>query len=66
MADQIKFTIEEDGTITTETDKVSPVNHKSADDFLRYVKTLAGGAVKVTKKTPHGHSHHKNEQKVGR
>ncbi len=66
MADNVEFKIEDDGTISTTTDKISPVNHSNGDDFLRYVKTLAGGAVKVTKKAPHGHSHQKNKQEVGR
>ena len=65
MADTIEFTIEDDGTITTKTDEVSPVNHKSADELLKYCRELAGGTV-VEKKLPHGHSHQKGKVTVGR
>lgn len=65
MADKIEFTVEEDGTITTKTDEVSPVNHKSADDLLRFCRELAGGAVKETK-LPHGHSHKHGQVKAER
>ncbi len=64
MADKIEFKIEEDGTISTSTDQVSPTVHRNADEFLRYVKTLGGGAVKVTKKVQHGHQH--TQVKAGR
>jgi len=65
MADSISFEIELDGTITVKTDEVSPVNHKSADQFLKMVKELAGGEVKETK-LPHSHGTQKNQIKVGR
>ena len=64
--DSVGFKLEDDGTWSIETDKISPVNHKSGDDVIRFFKTLAGGTTTVKKKTPHGHVHHKNEQKVGR
>ena len=41
--DQMKITILEDGTIKTETDKVSAPNHSNAEAFLRLVAQLCGG-----------------------
>jgi hypothetical protein len=42
MSDKINITILEDGTITIETDSISPSNHVSADQFLEMVERLAG------------------------
>jgi hypothetical protein len=63
MADSIKLDIETDGTISVSTDEISPTNHKSADDFLRMCKELAGGTV-IEKKLPHGHKHQQSKVKV--
>jgi hypothetical protein len=66
MADIIKFTIETDGTITTQTDDaISPVNHKNADDFLKYAAELAGGKVTTTP-LPHKSGHKHTHIKAGR
>lgn len=43
MADEIKFKIEDDGKISYTTDKISPMNHRSADDLFRYTKSRMGG-----------------------
>jgi hypothetical protein len=58
--DSVKITILEDGTIRTETSKVSGPNHQSAEAFLRDVSKLAGGEVTRTRKggaTAHAHTH---------
>lgn len=58
MSDQIKISINEDGVIKMETDKVSAANHSNAEGFLRHIVSLAGGKVKrVMKPGAHAHSH---------
>ena len=52
MSDTIKITVLEDGTIKTETDKVSMPNHANAEAFLRDMGRLAGGP--VVRKAKHG------------
>ena len=44
MSDTLKITILADGTIRTESDQISQANHASAEEFLRQVRTLTGGA----------------------
>ena len=41
--DSMRITILEDGTIKTETDRVSAPNHSNAESFLRLMATLTGG-----------------------
>ena len=60
-----EITIEPDGTITSKTDEIAPLDHRSADDFLKMVKRLQGGAIAETKQ-PHSHKHTGHQQKVGR
>jgi len=43
MADTMQITILEDGTIKVETDKISMVNHQTAEAFMRNVALAAGG-----------------------
>jgi hypothetical protein len=65
MADTFKITILEDGTIKTETDKVSMPNHANAEAFLREMGRLAGGSVERKRRVSslqqsaeqHAHSH---------
>ena len=60
MADKIKITILEDGTIKTETDQVSMPNHSNAEGFLREIAKVAGGAVERRHKRGsalHSHDH---------
>ena len=52
MADTMKITILDDGTIKVETDSVSPQNHMSAEAFMRHVATAGGG--KQSRKHNHG------------
>jgi hypothetical protein len=56
--DTVKITILEDGTIKTETDKVSMANHSNAEGFLRQMFHLAGGScTRVFKHGLHVHEH---------
>lgn len=60
MADQIKITILEDGTISIDTGAISGANHASADQFLGEIAKLAGGTRETQKKKEkvmHVHSH---------
>jgi hypothetical protein len=41
--DKITITILPDGTIKAETDKVSAINHASAEAFMRQLATAGGG-----------------------
>jgi hypothetical protein len=61
--DQIQVEILEDGTIKTETDSISSANHSNADDFLKEMFRLAGGAAEIEFKRPIAvtethHEHH--------
>lgn len=53
--DTITITILEDGTIKTETDKVSMPNHGSAEAFLRETFQMAGGSMRREFKHRHIH-----------
>lgn len=52
MADKIKITILDDGTLKIETDKISGANHLNAHQFLAEMSRLAGG--EITIKSKHG------------
>jgi hypothetical protein len=59
-SDILSIEILDDGTIRTTTDVVSGANHANAEQFLKYLATLAGGdtvRVKRTDAHAHGHSH---------
>lgn len=56
MSDTMRITILEDGTIRTDTDKISAAAHQSAEGFLSGVAKLAGG--EATRRSKHGHQHH--------
>lgn len=57
MPDVMKLTVLPDGTIKSETDRVSTPNHMSAEAFLREVARLAGGKVDIKHRHgQHGHS----------
>ncbi len=65
MKPLMTITIEDDcKTITTECGKVAALDHQLADDYLKDVKLGMGGAVKETKKSPHGHAHNRVQQKA--
>lgn len=58
--DVLQIEILPDGTIKTTTDPISPANHQSAEQFLKGVTELAGGAVTRTRKqgkAQHVHQH---------
>lgn len=60
-ADTLAIEILEDGTIKTTTDAVSGANHANAEQFLKFIATLAGGETTRTRRgdvhSHHGHSH---------
>lgn len=60
-ADTLTIEILDDGTIKTTTDAVSGANHANAEQFLKYIATLAGGETNRTRRgdvhSHHGHSH---------
>jgi hypothetical protein len=60
--DTLKITILEDGTIKTETDKVSMPNHASAEMFIRECARLAGGTTEVKNKQRSTHTQQTQEQ----
>lgn len=58
-ADQLVIEILEDGTIRTSSDAVSGANHANAEQFLKYMATLAGGETSRAKRSDaHQHDHH--------
>lgn len=62
--DVLTFTILDDGTVRTETDKVSGANHASADALLKGIQTLLGGATDVKRKVAHAHVHAHHQHKA--
>ena len=50
--DKMQITILDDGTIKVETDKISPINHMTAESFLRNIAMASGG--KQERKHKHG------------
>lgn len=62
MSTPDKFEIEilPDGSIKTSCDEISQASHTNAENFLKEIFRLAGGAVNVQHK--HGHEHHSHEQ----
>lgn len=59
MSDTLKILILPDGTIRTETSKVSAPNHQSAEEFLMTVTRFTGGDVTRQRK---GHMHHHHHE----
>lgn len=58
MKDIITVTILDDGTIKTETDKISPASHLNAENFLKECFRMAGGKTTIEfKKGAHIHEH---------
>lgn len=66
-ADTLTIEILPDGTIKTTTDAVSGANHSNAEQFLKFMGTLAGGTTTRTKRgdvqttTHHHHEDHEHE-----
>lgn len=63
--DKLRISILEDGTIKTDTDRVSMSNHQSAEAFLRDVAKLAGGTETRKWKAGSMHSHQHSHGEVG-
>lgn len=63
--DAMKIEILEDGTIRTTTDAVSGANHANAEQFLKYMATMAGGETvrqaRADAHHHHGHGHHHHD-----
>ena len=60
--DILEIEILDDGTIKVTTDQISPANHLSADQFLKFISEMAGGETTKTKNR-HAHTHqHTHEQ----
>lgn len=58
MKDTMRIVILEDGTIKTETDKISAPAHQSAEAFLSTVSKFTGGeATRQRKAHAHVHQH---------
>ena len=55
--DVIRYEVLEDGTISIETDRVSGVNHVSADEMLAQLDAVMGGTRKTRKREGHEHKH---------
>lgn len=61
--DTLEIEILPDGTIKVSTDQISPANHLSADNFLKFLAEMAGG--EVTKaRNRRAHTHHHEHQHV--
>jgi hypothetical protein len=58
---QMELTILEDGTIKIATGNMAGEHHASADEFIKLVHQLAGGA-RETMSTREHHHHHHHEQ----
>lgn len=63
MSDILRITILGDGTVRTETDRISGPNHQSAEDFLTQITLLTGGdGMRNRKGAVHVHNHqHEHE-----
>lgn len=59
---QMSVTILDDGTVRMETGDMGGVTHKAADDFLKEVQRLLGGAVEVKSTKGQAHHHHHDHE----
>ena len=69
IADTLQIRIEEDGTITTVTGKMSAEVHQTAEEFLNEVHRLAGGErthehLAHQHQTVHVHNHNHEQQRI--
>lgn len=67
-ANTFEIKIEADGTLRIESGSMAGVAHQSADEFLKEVARLMGGAVvtnKVAQATHHHHHHHHDHSHEG-
>jgi len=61
--DELRYVIEEDGTISITTDAISAANHYAADELLSEIESLCGG-VRRTDKRKEKHVHVMNGRVV--
>lgn len=59
--DQFFCEVLEDGTIRSETNKISPANHSQGEAFFRLLAELTGGKREVKRKTGQAHVHQHEE-----
>ena len=58
MKAEMELTILEDGTIKINTGNMAGEHHASADEFIKLVQQLAGGARESKSTREHHHHHH--------
>lgn len=58
MKNRINYHIEEDGTVSFQTEDFSPEHHEDADKFLKVVEELLGGETERKVKKGHLRHHH--------
>lgn len=61
MTDNIRIEVLPDGRIKFTTDAISGPNHASAEQFLKYVATLAGGETTRERRTDVKHQTHTHD-----
>ncbi len=62
MKAEMELTILEDGTISIQTGNMAGEHHASADEFIKLVHQLAGGARDTqSTRAQHHHHHHQNQ-----
>ena len=61
--DILEIEILADGSIKLTTDQISPANHLSADQFLKFISEMAGGEV-IKAKNRHAHTYHHAHEHV--
>jgi len=62
MKAEMQLTILEDGTISIQTGNMAGEHHASADEFIKLVQQLAGGARDTKSTREHHHHHHGQEE----
>jgi hypothetical protein len=58
MADEIEIEILADGTIKSQTSKVSAQNHQNAEGFFAWIGKLTGGRATRDRRGTHAHVQH--------
>ena len=61
LFDELRFTVEDDGTVTVDTDEVSRPNHLQAEELLAFLAKRLGSnfTIKGKKRQAHTHAHGK-------
>ena len=63
MADEIQIEILADGTIKSNTNKISGVNHSAAEQFFKVLEEKTGEKATRTRRTgAKAHAHHQHHQ----